>query len=68
MRDGTSPSIPVLLPVELAADRLSIGRTTIYKLMDSRELPYVRVGRTRRIAVDALAEFIARHSVGGINA
>lgn len=46
-----------LLTVEEAAERLKLGRTKIYELMDSGDLPSITFGRARRIpesAVDAL--------------
>lgn len=49
----------VLLSVEQAADRLSIGRTTVYRLIKTGELQSVRVGRLRRIAADALDDYAA---------
>jgi excisionase family DNA binding protein len=48
----------LLTPVE-AADALGLSRTRIYELMASGELPSVKIGRSRRISVAALHEFIA---------
>jgi excisionase family DNA binding protein len=48
----------LLLTVEEAADRLSIGRTKAYELMASGELESVTIGRCRRIPVDALRPFV----------
>lgn len=49
----------VLLSVEQAAERLSIGRTTVYRLIKTGELQSVRVGRLRRIPADALDDYAA---------
>lgn len=49
-----------LLTVEEAALRLSIGRTTMYALLKDGQINSVRVGRLRRIPVEALAEYTAR--------
>jgi excisionase family DNA binding protein len=42
-----------------AGRRLGVGRTTIYKLIRSGDLPIVKIGRLTRIPVAALDEFIA---------
>ena len=49
-----------LLKIEEVAERLSLGRTKTYDLVISGELPSVRIGRSRRVPVDALEEFIQR--------
>ncbi|MDF6043434.1 excisionase family DNA-binding protein [Streptomyces sp. JH14] len=50
----------LLLPVEEAARRLGIGRTTCFALIASGELESVKVGSLRRIPADALAVYVAR--------
>ena len=50
----------MLLTVEEAADRLSIGRTKVYELVANGELGSVTIGRCRRIEVEAVAAFIDR--------
>jgi excisionase family DNA binding protein len=50
----------LLLTPEEAARRLSIGRTTIYALMTSGDLPSVTIGRCRRVPVSALRSFVVR--------
>jgi excisionase family DNA binding protein len=49
-----------LLTVEQAADRLAVGRTTVYALLRTGELDSVKVGRLRRIPLDALRAYLAR--------
>jgi excisionase family DNA binding protein len=49
----------LLLRPEEAARALSISRTRIYELMASGRLRSVKIGRSRRIAVDALAAFVS---------
>lgn len=46
-------------PVE-AGELLSVSRTKIYELMASGQLPYVKVGRVRRITHDAMVAFLSR--------
>jgi excisionase family DNA binding protein len=48
----------MLLTVEEAAERLGIGRSTMYGLITSGEIDSLHVGRLRRIQPEALARFI----------
>lgn len=50
---------PVLLTVEDAAQALALGRTKVYELVESGALRSVKIGRSRRIPVRALDEFVA---------
>lgn len=50
----------VLLTVEEAAERLAVGRTTAYRLIRSGELDSVRVGRLRRVHVEAIDSYAAQ--------
>lgn len=50
----------LLLTVEEAAERLSIGRTKAYELMATGALESVTIGRCRRIPVEALEPFVAK--------
>ncbi|MFJ5608223.1 helix-turn-helix domain-containing protein [Streptomyces sp. NPDC093221] len=52
----------VALTVEEAARRLSVGRTTMYALLTSGEIPSVTIGRLRRIPAEALNEYVAAHT------
>ena len=54
-----------LLTVVDAAEHLRISRSKVYELLADGELPSVRIGRTRRIAMSALAEFVASHAETG---
>ena len=53
---------PLLVRVEEAARLLSLGRSTIYELMDKGELPSVRCGAARRIPVAALRRWVEQHT------
>ncbi len=53
-----------LVTVPQAAERLALSRSKVYLMMDRGDLPYVVIGRSRRIAMADLADFIARHRVG----
>lgn len=54
-----STNTQLLTPAE-AAEHLAIGRTTVYALMASGEIPTVKIGRSRRIRPEALDAFIER--------
>ena len=44
-----------------AANFLKISRSFAYSLMDSGSLPFVKIGKSRRIPRRALIEFAARN-------
>ena len=52
------PDAPFLLTAEETADLLRIGRTTVYALMRDGALPYVHIGRCRRIALADVQRFV----------
>jgi excisionase family DNA binding protein len=53
-----------LMTVAEAVAFLRLSRTTLYGLMDTGRLAYVRVGRARRIPRRALVELAATNLVG----
>jgi excisionase family DNA binding protein len=48
----------LLLTVEEAGKTLQAGRSTMYKLLESRQIESVKIGRIRRIPVDALQAYV----------
>ena len=50
----------LLLTPERAADRLDVGRTTVYELIASGQLDSVKIGRARRIPAEALVAYVER--------
>jgi excisionase family DNA binding protein len=50
----------VLLTVEEVAERLGIGRTTAFRLVKTGKIESVRIGRLRRIHIDAVNAYAAR--------
>ncbi|MCX5391546.1 helix-turn-helix domain-containing protein [Streptomyces sp. NBC_00094] len=49
-----------MFTAEDAAAYLSLGRSTVYELMAAGDLPYVKVGRSRRIRLTELDAFVAQ--------
>jgi excisionase family DNA binding protein len=56
--DGSSGVPPLLLRPQEAAGVLAIGRSTLYDLLRSGELPSVRIGCCRRIPAVALQQYV----------
>jgi excisionase family DNA binding protein len=54
---------PMLVTVRAAAKILALGESTVYGLVASGELPFVRVGRAKRLAVRDLEQWIERSRV-----
>ncbi len=53
-------SEPVLITVEEMAKMLSIGRTVAWELVRKRKVKSVKIGRTRRIPITAIQEYVAQ--------
>ena len=51
---------PLLLRPEEVAEKLGCGRSAVFDLLRKGELRSVKLGRSRRIPVDALQEFVER--------
>jgi excisionase family DNA binding protein len=54
-----TPVPAVLLTVEEAAERLNIGRTTMYSLVSNGEIGSVTIGRLRRIPAECLNAYVS---------
>lgn len=52
---------PMLLRVDEVARALSLGRSKVYELIASGELPSITIGAARRVPLDALRAWIAEH-------
>jgi excisionase family DNA binding protein len=58
---STPASVPVLITVKEAAQRLSVSPRSVWKLVASGALPVVKVGaRSTRISTEELSNFIQR--------
>lgn len=67
MKPTESPILPEeeqLIRVSVAAKHLAVSKAKIYGMMDSGILPYVKLGKSRRIARGVLNELIATNTVG----
>lgn len=56
------PETPLLLKAEDAARLLSLGRSTVFQMLATGELPAVRIGRSVRISRVALERWIAEQA------
>jgi excisionase family DNA binding protein len=54
-----------LVTVRDAANFLGLGVATVYRLMDKGQLPYVKLGRSRRISREDLRACVQKNRVGG---
>ena len=59
MNSSTASGQAVLLTVEEAAERLRIGRTSMYRLVSTGVVESVTIGRLRRVPSDCLDKFVA---------
>jgi excisionase family DNA binding protein len=59
MSSSTASGQAALLTVEEAAERLRIGRTSMYRLVSTGAIETVTVGRLRRVPPECLAEYVA---------
>ena len=64
---GRELTADYLLTVQEAADRLRIGRWSVYNLIRSNQLRTIKIGRRRLITPAALAECIATLEGGAGN-
>jgi excisionase family DNA binding protein len=53
-------SVDRLVKLQEAMMLLSVSRATLYNLMDSGRLAYVKIGKSRRIPLSALQNLILR--------
>ena len=48
-----------------AADAIGVSRSRMYELIASEEIPSIRVGRTLRVPVEGLRQWVARRMAEG---
>ncbi len=64
VRDADLGSKPLVVNVGEAGRLLGIKQTKIYDLMRTRQLPFVKIGRSTRIELAAIHGYIDRQRVG----
>jgi len=57
-RDQLALTVPLVLTIDQAAERLGVGRTIMYALVSSGAVESVKIGRLRRVPADALVTFL----------
>lgn len=57
-REQLALSVPLVLTIDQAAERLGVGRTIMYALISSGAVESVKIGRLRRVPADALVTFL----------
>jgi excisionase family DNA binding protein len=56
---------PLLLNIKEVAQLLSLGRSTVYELLNKGELPSIKCGTARRVPFAALMQWITDHTEYG---
>lgn len=56
----------LMVTVEEAAECLGIGRSAVYDLMRLGHLPSVKIGRSRRVPVEALRTYVRQATVSEV--
>jgi excisionase family DNA binding protein len=59
-RDGGAVTRKLLLTVDETAEVVGLGKTKVYELIASGELEAVRIGRCRRVPVEAVKAYVIR--------
>lgn len=52
-----------LLPVATVAKYLAVSRSKVYGLMDAGELPYVKLGKCRRVTMESVTNLVRENVV-----
>lgn len=56
--DNAFAELPSVLTIEQLADALAVSRSTVYRLVNTRQLRTIKVGRTVRITKDSLLRYL----------
>lgn len=57
--------VPMLYTPQEVAEIMSISRSQVYNLMNSNQLDSVHIGRSRRITMDQIHEFVGQLTYKG---
>ena len=52
----------LLETIEATAERLSVSRSTVYDLLNQKELDGVKIGRSHRVVVDSSRRYVDKLS------
>ena len=50
--------LPVVLTASEVMDILGVGKNTVYRLLNSGELPAIRIGRAWRVRLEELSQYL----------
>lgn len=61
------PALPVegagLQPVRAVAEYLSLSRSKVYQLMEQGQLPYVKLGKSRRVQWSEVLKLVEQNTI-----
>ena len=57
---GTQSPVKLLLTIPEAVKALGVSRSVLYQLLDAGEVISIKIGRSRRVPVITLEDFVAR--------
>ena len=61
MGNPSAPTSPLLLTLDVVAERLSVTRRSVQNWVRRGDLPVVRIGRLIRVDADELKRFLDSH-------
>jgi excisionase family DNA binding protein len=62
----TAAKFRLLLTIPEAAEALGVGRSVLYELVLAGEITSIKIGRSRRIVLASLQEFVVRQASIGM--
>jgi len=66
MTNEIQMAAPLVVDVKETGRLLGIKQTKVYDLLKTRELPFVKIGRSTRIELAAIHAFIDRQRIGSM--
>lgn len=63
---GASGEQPWLCRPEVAARLIDVSRSKIFEMLASGELPSLKIGRSRRVPIEALRRWVEEHTGGRV--
>lgn len=65
--NSTGPAVPCLLTVQEAASLLRISVSSVRRLQQNRQLPFIKVGGSVRFTASDLSAYVAQQRVGPVD-